>query len=107
MKYKRIKIIFIILGILLIIPSVLYMIENESVMKFDTYYNFFINIDLNKTISTIIYLVLFIGITIAYLIMVKNYKKLFENTKQILKYVAIISIIFTMMLPWTDRKSVV
>jgi len=101
MKNKIIKIIFIAISIMLIIPSSIYLIQNKTILGFNTYYNFFINEEANKTVSTVIYLVLFIAITAMYLQIIKN-QNMFKNIKEILKYVAIISGIFFIMLPWTS-----
>lgn len=99
MRDKIKKILFIILSVLLVIPSIIYMIQKKTVMGFDTYYNFFINS--NKTLSTITYLSIFVSLMIIYLMIVHS-KNQFKDIKQILKYVAIISIIFVVMLPWTS-----
>ena len=101
MKNKQIKILFIILSVLLIIPSIIYLIQNKTVLGFETYYNFFINENINKNISTTIYLILFISITGIYLKMIEK-KDMFSNIKEILKYVAIVAGIFVIMLPWTS-----
>jgi len=101
MKNKIIKTVFILISIMLIMPSILYLIQHKTVLEFDTYYNFFINKEANKTLSTAIYLILFISITAIYLKIIKT-KKLFNNIKEVLKYVTIISIIFIIMLPWTS-----
>lgn len=99
MKDKIKKILFIILSVLLVIPSIIYMIQKKTVMGFDTYYNFFINS--NKILSTMTYLLIFVSLMIIYLMIVHS-KNQFKDIKQILKYVAIISIIFVVMLPWTS-----
>ncbi len=95
------KKIFIILSILLIFPSIIYLIQYKTVLGFDTYYNFFINENINKTISTILYLVLFIAMMYVYLKIIKR-EDTFNNIKDILKYVAVIGGIFLIMLPWTS-----
>ena len=95
------KKIFIILSILLILPSIIYLIQYKTILGFDTYYNFFINENINKTISTILYLVLFIAMIYVYLKIIKR-KDMFDNIKDILKYVAVIGGIFLIMLPWTS-----
>lgn len=100
MKNKIIKIAIIIFAILLLIPSIIYLAKNQTVMGFDTYYNFFIDKNANKIISTSIFLVLFIGITVMYGIIVK--KNVFKNIKEILIYVLAVSAIFAIMLPWTS-----
>ena len=100
MKNKIIKIVLIIFTVLLIIPSIVYLVKNQTVMGFDTYYNFFIDKNANKIISTIIFLVLFIGMSIIYGVIVKQ--KPFKAIKEILIYVLIVSAIFAIMLPWTS-----
>ena len=99
-KYLLVPLV-IVLSILLIIPSIVYLVQNQTIMQFDTYYNFFINTNISKTISTTVYLILFIALTVTYMYIVKN-NKIFKNIKQILIYVTIVSIIFLIMLPWTS-----
>ena len=101
MKNKILKIVFIILGILLIIPSIIYLIQNKTIIEFNTYYNFFLNDDINKNISTSIYLVLFITMMFIYVKILKQ-RDIFKNIRQIMKYVFLISIIFVIMIPWTS-----
>lgn len=100
MKNKIIKSIYILMSILLVLPSTIYLIKNKTVFGFDLYYNFFINENFNKTVSTIIYLALFIVSNVVYVKIIKT-KDIFESIKSILKYVAIIGGIFVVMLPWT------
>ena len=101
MKNKQIKILFIILSILFIIPSIIYLIQNKTVLGFETYYNFFISEGVNKNISTIIYLIIFVLLTVIYLKIVKK-MDMFSDIKEILKYVTIVAGIFMIMLPWTS-----
>ena len=42
LKNKQTKIIFIVVSILLIMPSIIYMIQNRTLLGFNKYYNFFI-----------------------------------------------------------------
>lgn len=101
MKEKIIKTMFIVICIMLILPSIIYLIQNKTVLGFDTYYNFFINESANKTVSTIIYLVLFVLCMVIYLQIVKS-KTIFKDIKEILKYVSIVGFLFVIMLPWTS-----
>ncbi len=100
-KEKIIKGLFIIMAILFIIPSIAYMANNQTVMGFDTYYNFFINDGSYKTMSSIIYLIILILMVAVYLIFIRK-KHIFKNIKEILIYTGIISAIFIFMLPWTS-----
>lgn len=101
MKKTIVKIIFIVINAMLIVPSIIYLIHNKTILGFNTYYNFFINEGSNQVLSTTIYLVLFVASTGIYLQIIKN-KDMFNNIKGILKYVAIIGSIFVIMLPWTS-----
>ena len=39
LKNKQTKIIFIVVSILLIMPSIIYMIQNKTLLGFNKYYN--------------------------------------------------------------------
>ena len=101
LKNKQTKIIFIVVSILLIMPSIIYMIQNKTLLGFNKYYNFFITDKISKTISTYIYLCLLGLMIISYYKLIQN-KKEFKNIKEFLKYVIIISCIFLFMIPWTS-----
>lgn len=101
MKNKTLKILFIIINTLLIIPTIIYLIKNKAILGFNTYYNFFINPSFNKIVSTTIYIAIIITIFILYLIILKK-KENFKNIKQVLIFVAIISIIIAIILPSTS-----
>lgn len=100
MKNRIVKIGFVILSILLIIPSLIYLVENKTVMGFNIYFNFFLNNDISKFVSTSVFLILFILLTIIYLVISKI--KCFENIKGIMIFIILIGIIFMVMLPWTS-----
>ena len=96
---KNTKIIFIILSIAFIIPSIIYLIKNCTVLGFENYYNFFINDGKNKVLSTMVYITIFLSLSAIYLYFIKK-KDIFKNIKQLLIYVAGVSVIFLVMLPW-------
>ncbi len=93
------KTLFVIISILFIIPSFIYLLKNDTIAGFKTYYNFFINDGKNKALSTSIYICIFTGLSAIYLYFI-NKKEVFKNIKQLLKYVAGVSVIFIAMLPW-------
>ena len=101
MKNKILKMSFIILNLLFIIPSLIYLIQNKTVFGYNIYYNFFITEQINKILSTSIYLLIFITIFIIYLLIIKQ-KEIFKNIKQIILFVVITSFIYMFMLPWTS-----
>lgn len=95
------KIVFIILSISMVVPSVMYLATHGTIFGFNTYYNFFINQESNKQISTITYLLLFVLLIAIYIFFI-NKKECFKNIKQTIIYISIISGIFVIMLPWTS-----
>lgn len=100
MKNRISKISFVILSILLVIPSIIYLIQNKTVMGFNIYFDFFLNKDISNILSASVFLILFILLTIIYFIIDKL--KCFKDIKSILIFIAIVGIIFTIMLPWTS-----
>lgn len=95
-----IKTSFIILSLFLVTPSIIYLFTTKTVKYMNTYYNFFL-IRYEKIVTTIIYLILFISISIIYFLVVKR-KNIFGNLKKTMTFITIISAIFIIMLPWTS-----
>lgn len=101
MKNKILKTIFIILNVLLTIPTIIYLIKNGTIFGYNTYYHFFIKKEISRILSSTIYLLIIIAIFITYVMILKK-KDLFKNMKQILIFVAIISGILMLTLPSTS-----
>ena len=93
------KIYFIIISLLFVVPSMVYLINNSSILGFKNYYNFFIDNGQNKILSTMIYIIIFISLSAIYLFFI-NKKEAFKNIKGLLQYVACVSVIFLIMIPW-------
>ena len=100
MKNKILKICFILISIFMVVPSIIYLIQNKTVRNFNIYFNFFLNSEANKVIATITFLILLVLLFILYILIMK--RKALKSMKQILLFVVIISIIFMFMLPWTS-----
>ena len=97
---KKIALIgFILATIAFAIPSIQYLLENRTILNFNEYFKFCLN-DTNRVEQTIIYLVILTGLTICYFFIVKNREKLFKNNKQMYVYIAIISLIFVIVVPF-------
>ncbi len=95
---KILLIIFAIGSIMFAIPSIIYMINNRTVLNFDEYFKFCLN-DSNRLGQTTIYIIILTILTIAYFLIIKNREKIFKNNKQMYIYIAIISLIFVVVLP--------
>ena len=93
------KTLFILISIAIIVPSIIYLMKNDTILGFENYYNFFINDGKDKTLSTIMYLLLFISLSALYLYFI-NKKESFKDIKQLIKYVGVVSMLFLLMIPW-------
>ena len=104
---NNLKLIFILLCVAFATPSVMYFITGKSISNLVSSFTFFytnptLEITPIKIISSILFLVIFLGISFVYYKIVKEHKKVFNNNKQIAKFIIIVSIIFLIMLPLTS-----
>lgn len=90
---------FIIFCMILAIPSINYYIEKGTIFKFNTYYRFLFN-NADIKMQTIYYFIILAFITLTYFVIIKNRDKIFKNFKSIMIFIAIISIIFIIMIPF-------
>lgn len=101
-KSNIMKFLFIAISILFIIPSVIYITKNKTILGFGSSFEFLLTDNYSRMFQMIIFLILFILVTILYFLIIKNNKKIFKNIKQILIFVTIVTTIFAMMLPFTS-----
>ncbi len=104
---KNLKLIFILLVITFITPSIIYLISGRKILNLLSNFTFFFMKTSNsitpiKIISAICFVGLFVAISIVYYLIIKNYKKIFTSDKDIIKFITIISILFFIMLPITS-----
>lgn len=101
-KYKY---LFLATSIILLIPSLIYLLQNKSVINFKGYFTFFLQIPRNYTeamLGAIIFGIILVLFIYYYFKILKNDDKEFKNIKQIIFYVLIISIVFGVILPFTS-----
>ena len=75
-KIKQIintKTLFIALSILFAIPSIIYLIQNKSIVNFESSYQFLLTNSISRIDHTIIFFILFICITILYFGIIKKH----------------------------------
>ena len=96
---KIILIGFILATIAFAIPSIQYLLENGTIQNFNEYFKFCLN-DTSRLDQTLIYIMILAVLTIFYFLIVKNRNKLFKNNKQMYMYIAIISLIFVVVVPF-------
>lgn len=104
---NNLKVIFILLCVAFVTPSIMYFVTGKKISKLISSFTFFytnptLNFTLIKAISVMLFLGIFLGISIVYYKIVKEHKKVFNNNKQIAKFIIIVSAIFLIMLPLTS-----
>lgn len=96
---KIIKPIFIILLIISTIPSIIYLIQNKTILNFDKYFTILFN-DTDKLEQTLIYIIVLAIITTLYVLILKNRDKIFKNIKQVYIFIAISATICIFIIPF-------
>lgn len=96
---KILKIGIILSALLFSIPSIIYYIQNGTVLNFKEEYCFLLN-NQDTLIQTIVYIAILISFTIFYYLIIKKNKEIFKNIKQILYFVAIVGLFFVVMIPF-------
>lgn len=98
------KILFIIFSIIFSLPSILYLIKNKSILKFIGNWTWLGKIPTNnneKMLNAILFIFFISVMFLLYHYCIKNTKK-FKNLKSIIILVAIISIAFSLIIPFTS-----
>lgn len=96
---KILKIVFIILSILFVLPSILYLARYKTIYQFNQWFLFALNSS-NRISQTILYFMLLLAITIIYILIIKNRNKIFKSFKQIIIFISVISLIFVFVIPF-------
>lgn len=103
----NLKLIYILLGIAFITPSLVYLIKGKSILNLQSSCSFFYGYPTNilskeKILSTMLFIIILLGLSITYFIILKNYKKIFIAKADVAKFILIIALIFFIMLPLTS-----
>lgn len=95
------KFSFIIITLAFAIPSIIYYINNGTILNFNKYFCFLLTNNSNREYQTIIYLAILGIMTLIYFLILKNHKAIFKNIKELVKYIAIVSVIYIAIIPFT------
>ena len=96
-----IKILFVIVCIMFAIPSIKYYINNKTTFKFEQWFKFLLN-DTNRISQTYIYVLIICALILLYFLIVKNREKIFKSNKQMFAFIAIVTVIFIAVIPFTS-----
>lgn len=104
-KYKILAYLMVLISIILCTPSIIYLLNNKTVDQFGGYYTY----SLIRTDNAMIRIMsgfLVIGLLLLfgyiYINICKHEKQIFNNRKQILMFILLISIIFMFILPFVS-----
>lgn len=104
-KNKIPVILLMACSILFALPSVIYIIKNKTIYRFFWVWTYLFKRPETQTerfINAGVFFVLFTGIFIIYFMILKNHKKIFKSKKQIFILIAIVSLLFLMIIPYTS-----
>lgn len=103
-KKANYKILFLITCIVMMMPSVIYLCKNKTILNFTEWFTFFLHNPSNyieSVLGTLIYGILFILLIYFYFKILKNSNQEFGSIKKVVLFVAIIALIFGIMIPFT------
>lgn len=98
---NAIKILFIIVCIIFAMQSIKYYINNKTIFKFEQWFKFLLN-DTNRISQTYIYVLIVCALILLYFLIVKNREKIFKSNKQMFIFIAIVTVIFIAVIPFTS-----
>ena len=93
---------FIMACLAFAMPSIFYYIENKTILKFEPYFKFLLTDSMDRGEQTILYILILSILTILYFVIIKNKKEIFENSKKVFIFIAIVSTIFVIVIPFTS-----
>jgi len=105
LKEKKSLIAYFILSIILVIPSITFLIKNGTIYEMKYYYTYImdrIEYQYQLIINVAIFVSLFILLTIIYFYILKNISKIFKSKKQLMIFIIVIGIIFMLIIPQTS-----
>lgn len=102
-----VKIMFSLISLLWLMPSVAFILSKKRILNINSDFSFFYvpvvrTITNTKIIGTCLFVGIFLLLFILYIYIVKKANILFENKKDMIRFIIIICIIFTIMLPMTS-----
>lgn len=104
---NNLKLIYILLVIAFIVPSLVYLIKGKSILKLQSSCSFFYGyptdiLSKDKILSTMMFVIIVLGLSVTYFIILKNHKKIFKTKEDIAKFILIVAVLFFIMLPLTS-----
>ena len=106
MKNKKwTLILFIAVVICFAMPSIIYLVENQSIYRFTYQWTFIFKIPNTaflKGINTVCFVGLMSIMFVLYMLVIKYCNKIFKNKRQLIISLCIISVLFALIIPYTS-----
>lgn len=98
-KNSMIAILFLISCILFAIPSICFYTKYKTVLNYPFEFKFLLTNRISQIWQGIIYFIIILIITIFYILIIKNRRKIFNTNKNVFIFILIISTIFLVVIP--------
>src|SRR5699024_6382427 len=88
-----------------VVPSIIYLIQNKSIYRFTwvwTYLFRFPTTSSERMVNAIMFFALITILFLAYILIAKKHKQIFKSKKQIFILIAIVSVLFAVIIPYTS-----
>lgn len=99
------KILFLVTCIIMMIPSVIYLCKNKTILNFTEWFTFFLHNPSNyieSVLGALIYGILFILLIYFYFKILKNSNQEFTSIKKVIFFVLTVALVFGIMVPFTS-----
>lgn len=101
-KHKHfIKILFIVASILFAMPSIIYLVQKNTIFQFEPYFQFLYELSVSRMTQTLLYIFILSILSVLYFMIIKKRKEIFQSKKEMFLWIAIITLVFVMVLPFT------
>lgn len=103
-KVINFKTLYIIFAIILIIPTIVYFIKNGTILKFNAWFTYLLKKPTSvfeQLFNMLMFSIIIIGSTFSMWKLLKKSNEEFKNTKVLFGFIAIISILFAIAIPFT------
>lgn len=104
-KIKKSLLLYILISLLVVMPSIMYLLKNGTIYKFTQYYTYTmekLNNNYQYILNMVVFVLLFLTLAILYFYILKNINKIFKTTKGLIIFILIIGILFSLIIPQTS-----
>ncbi len=103
-KNKMVLIVFALVSFFFAFPSILYLLEHKTIYEFELDYTYFFKMAQgDRRLNAIALFAFFSVLFLMYFQILKKRKQLLETPKKIFAYIIGISILFTIIIPYTSK----